>query len=65
MKASELRNKTGKELKDELLAKLKELFNLRTQKSIGQTTQTHQFKVVKRAIARIKTVLCEKEGASL
>lgn len=62
MIASELRKKTLIELKDELLAKLKELFNLRTQKSIGQTTQTHQFKMVKREIARIKTVLSEKEG---
>lgn len=65
MKASELRNKSVKELKEEVLAMLKELFNLRTQKSIGQTTQTHQFKTVRRAIARIKTVLCEKEGSSL
>jgi large subunit ribosomal protein L29 len=65
MKSSELRNKSVKELNDELLAMLKELFNLRIQKNIGQSTQTHQFRDVKRNVARIKTILCEKEGSSL
>jgi large subunit ribosomal protein L29 len=62
MKASELRNKTVQDLKTELLALLKELFNLHTQRSIGQSNQTHNYKRVKKDIARIKTVLCEKEG---
>lgn len=65
MKASELRNKSVNELKDELLSLMKELFNLRTQKSIGQSTQTHHFRRVKKGIARINTVICEKEGLSL
>jgi large subunit ribosomal protein L29 len=62
MKASELRNKSVKELKEELLALLKELFNMRTQRSVGQSSQTHGFRRVRKDIARIKTVLCEKEG---
>jgi large subunit ribosomal protein L29 len=65
MIASELRNKSVKELNDELLAMLRELFNLRTQRSIGQSNQTHHFKRVKKDIARIKTLLCEKEGSLL
>lgn len=65
MKPSELRKKSVKELKDELIALLKELFNLRTQRSVGQSNQTHHFKRVKKGIARVKTVLCEKEGSSL
>lgn len=65
MKASELRNKSVSELKDELLENMKELFNLRTQKVMGQSSQTHQFRNVKRGIARIKTILCEKEGSLL
>lgn len=63
MKASEMRNKTVADLNNELLALLKELFNLRIQRGIGQTPQTHLFRKVKKAIARIKTVLSEKEGS--
>lgn len=65
MKASELRNKTINELKDEHVSLLKELFNLNTQRRIGQSNQTHQFKRVKRGIARVMTVICEKEGQLL
>ena len=63
MNASELKNKTSEELQTELLALLRELFNLRLQKGAGQTPQSHLFKKVKRQIARIKTVMREKEGS--
>lgn len=63
MNATELRNKTVGELQNELLALLKELFNLRMQRGLGQSTQTHLFRKVRKNIARIKTVLCEKEGS--
>ncbi len=63
MNALDLRKKTVKELNEELVALFKELFNMRTQRSIGQSKQTHHFKRVKRTIARIKTVICEKEGS--
>lgn len=62
MNATELRSKTSSELQNELLALLKELFNLRVQRGVGQSTQTHIFKKLKKNIARIKTILCEKEG---
>lgn len=61
MKASELRNKTVSDLKEELLASLRELFNLRIQKGTGQSPQPHLFKKIKKEIARIKTILSEKE----
>jgi large subunit ribosomal protein L29 len=64
MKVSELRNKTPEELKNELLALLKEQFNLRMQKGLGQTTLPHLFGKVRKQIARIKTILSEKEGSS-
>lgn len=57
MKASELREKSEQELKDELLALRREQFNLRMQFATGQMIQTHQFGQVRRSIARIKTVL--------
>lgn len=60
MKASELREKSIEELTKELLALMKERFNLRMQKGAGQTPKTHLFKKVKLGIARIKTILKEK-----
>lgn len=64
MKTSELRNKSADELQSELLALLKEQFNLRMQKGIGQTPSPHLFGKVKKQIARVKTILSEKEGLS-
>ncbi len=60
MKASELRAKSVDELKTELLNLLKEQFNLRMQKSMGQPPKSNLFKQVKSGIARIKTLLTEK-----
>ena len=62
MKAAELRKKGVDELRQELLALLREQFNLRMQKATGQLGQTHQLGEVRRGIARVKTVLREKAG---
>ena len=60
MKAEELRSKSIKELNDELLELRKEQFNLRMQKGVGQATRVHQFKLNRKNIARVKTVMNEK-----
>jgi large subunit ribosomal protein L29 len=60
MKANELRSKSVDELKQELVALLKEQFNLRMQKGSGQPPKPHLFKTVRLNIARIKTILNEK-----
>jgi large subunit ribosomal protein L29 len=60
MKASELRKKNVDELRQELLALLREQFNLRMQKATNQSTKTHLFRRVRRDIARVKMVLGEK-----
>lgn len=60
MNAEELRSKSIKELNDELLELRKEQFNLRMQKGVGQATRVHQFKLNKKNIARVKTVMNEK-----
>lgn len=62
MKASELKSKSTSDLNNELIALLKEQFNLRIQRGMGQVTQTHLFRNIKKQIARIKTILSEKEG---
>ncbi|WP_405240281.1 50S ribosomal protein L29 [Lentisalinibacter orientalis] len=59
MKASELREKTAEELGEELLKLRKEQFNLRLQQATGQLTRPHEYRRVRREIARVKTVLNE------
>lgn len=63
MKASELRGKSTTELNDELLERRKEQFNLRMQAATGQLTKPDQLRQVRRDIARLKTVLNEKQRA--
>jgi len=60
MKAIDLREKSTEELNNELLALLKEQFNLRIQKGSGQAPKSHLIKKVRVDIARIKTILTEK-----
>jgi large subunit ribosomal protein L29 len=60
MKASELRDKTVDELNKELMDLLREQFNLRMQQGTDQLSKPHQFKNVRRNIARVKTVLKQK-----
>ena len=60
MKASELRNKSDSELKQELHGLLRERFNLRMQKGTGQLSNPARMKSVHRDIARVKTIMNEK-----
>lgn len=62
MKASELRQKSVDELRQELLALLRERFNLRVQQATGQLSKPHLVRQVRRNIARVKTILHEKAG---
>lgn len=57
MKAKELREKSAEDLSKELLSLRREQFNLRMQQATGQSSQTHQFRAIRRDIARIKTLL--------
>lgn len=61
MKVNELRNKTSKELSDELLENMKEQFVLRMQQASGQLNRPSEMKKVRRNIARIKTVMNEMQ----
>ncbi|OGT46715.1 MAG: 50S ribosomal protein L29 [Gammaproteobacteria bacterium RIFCSPHIGHO2_12_FULL_41_20] len=64
MKVSELRDKSVSELNSELLSLLKEQFNLRLQKGLGQPPKVGLFKKVRRNIARVKTIL-KMKGSSV
>ena len=60
MKATELRNKSNDELKQELLDLLKAQFSLRMQKGTQQLSNTGQLSKVRRDIARVRTVIRER-----
>ena len=64
MKASDVRSKTADELKDQLVDLKKEQFNLRFQRATQQLEKPGQVKSVRRDIARIKTILGEKNAAN-
>lgn len=55
--ATDLRAKTGDELKTGLVELKKEAFNLRFQRANGQLENTARMRQVRREIARIKTIL--------
>ena len=61
MKTKELNQLTVEELQKEKGDLLKEQFNMRIQKSTGQFTRFHLMKDVRRNIARINTILAEKQ----
>lgn len=63
MNAKELRQKAVDELQSELIALLREQFNLRMQQGTGQLSRPDQLKKVRRNIARVQTVLNEKARA--
>ncbi|MDQ2994100.1 MAG: 50S ribosomal protein L29 [Pseudomonadota bacterium] len=62
MKAKDFRAKNKDELQTELHSSLRELFNLRMQSELSEGFKTHQFKQVRRNIARLKTILREREN---
>jgi len=61
MKASEIREKTQIELQKELSELKSELFKLRFQLATNQLDNPMKLKDVKKSIARVKTVMRERE----
>ena len=61
MKAKEIHNMTTDELTTKLAGLKEELFNLRFRHATGQLENPNVLKTVKKDIARVKTVLRERE----
>ena len=57
----DLRGKSASELKEELVAAKKELFDLRFQNATNQLDNTSRIREVRKNIARIQTVLASAE----
>ncbi|MEM0938041.1 MAG: 50S ribosomal protein L29 [Pseudomonadota bacterium] len=64
MNASELRDKTPDELREQLTQLKKEAFNLRFQKATNQLENTARMRDVRRDTARVMTVLNEKAASA-
>ena len=64
LKTYDLRGRTVDELNDQLVALKKEQFNLRFQRASGQLENTARVRTVRRDIARIMTVLGQRQTAA-
>jgi large subunit ribosomal protein L29 len=62
-KPAELRTKTIDELETMLLELRREQFNLRFQRAAGQNEGVGRVRVVRRDIARVKTIMAQRKRA--
>ena len=60
MKAGQVRDMTSDQLGDELVKLKKEQFNLRFQRATGQLENTARVRIIRRDIARMKTIAAQK-----
>lgn len=63
MKAHELRTKSDEELEAEVLSLARKRFNLRMQQGTGQLSRPSEMRVLRRDLARVKTVINERRIA--
>ncbi|GEL78060.1 50S ribosomal protein L29 [Tenuibacillus multivorans] len=61
MKANEIRELTTAEIEQNIKSLKEELFNLRFQLATGQLENTVRIREVRKSIARMKTVIRERE----
>ena len=62
MKAADARAMTVDQIDDEVLKLKKEQFNLRFQRATGQLENTSRVRVIRRDIARLKTIAMQKRA---
>lgn len=61
MKAAEIREKSNADLLKDIEALKDELFTLRFQQATGQLQNTARMREIRKTIARIKTIMAERE----
>jgi len=64
MKSADVRAMTLDQLDDEVLKLKKEQFNLRFQRATGQLENTSRVRVIRRDIARMKTIAAQKRSGA-
>ena len=65
MKAADVRAMTLDQIDDEVLKLKKEQFNLRFQRATGQLENTARVRVIRRDVARLKTIAAQKRAGSM
>ncbi|MGF1455703.1 MAG: 50S ribosomal protein L29 [Alphaproteobacteria bacterium] len=61
MKAADIRDLSDDQLLDELTKLKREQFNLRFQKATGQLENTTRFRLIRRDVARIRTIMKQRQ----
>ena len=61
MKASEIRTKSSEELESEIQNQKENLFNLKFRNRLAQIEDNSQIKKVRRSIARMRTIIRERD----
>lgn len=64
MKAKDIRELSAQELAKKIRDTREELLQLRMRKQTGQVERPHMLKALRRDIARMETILQQKEAAS-
>jgi len=64
MKVADVRAMTRDQLDDEVLKLKKEQFNLRFQRATGQLENTARVRIIRRDIARMKTIAAQKRAGA-
>ena len=62
MKVNEIRKLSDKEINEKIVSSKEELFNLRLQQATGTLEKPSRIKELRHEVARMKTVLREREG---
>ncbi len=65
MKLAEMRECSVEKLQNTLMDLLRERFDLRMAKSQGSITKNHVFRINRQAVARVKTIMTQKERSEV
>ncbi|MDG2140437.1 MAG: 50S ribosomal protein L29 [Gammaproteobacteria bacterium] len=65
MNKEDLKDKSVEDLEEHLQSLYKDQFNYRMQNSAGQLGQIHLVKAVRKDIARVKTIITEKQTSEV
>ena len=65
MKAADIKTMSVDQIDDEVLKLKKEQFNLRFQRATGQLENTARVRVIRRDVARLKTIAAQKRAGSM
>ena len=63
MKTSEIRKMNKDEINSKIVELKKELFDLRMKQAVGNLDKPNKINALRKDVARLKTILAEKDGS--